>query len=65
MFQELKKKGKFYVNYLDLLAFTSQILWQPGCQFNDFPIFWIHNCLRDASFGNRNILIPLSDLAEQ
>jgi hypothetical protein len=28
-------------------------------------IFWIHNFLRDASFGNRNIFIPVSDLAEQ
>jgi hypothetical protein len=60
----VKIKCKFYVNYLDLLAFTLQSLWQLGCQFNGFPIFWIHNCLRDASFGNRNILIPLSDLAE-
>jgi hypothetical protein len=32
MFLEWKINDKYYVNYLDLFAFTSQSLWEPGCQ---------------------------------
>jgi hypothetical protein len=30
MFLEGKINCKYYVNYLDLLAFTSESLWQPA-----------------------------------